>query len=91
MSGNFDYGSFGREGQDFTFFVQTRNNWSDLRKGSVQNGYLIDAGELIRIKSGEGRDTYELEDEFDRMHSLRGNTAQLLPDGCRHPRRRRVA
>ena len=30
MSGNFDYGSFGKEGQDFTFFVQTRNDWSDL-------------------------------------------------------------
>ncbi|MBW2426337.1 MAG: hypothetical protein JRG86_18975 [Deltaproteobacteria bacterium] len=84
MSGNFDYGSFGPTGQDFTFFVQTRNDWSDLRKGHVHNAYLIDHGELLRIVSGEGRYhyapddwvitalEYELEDERGRTHRFQG-------------------
>jgi len=84
MSGNFDYGSFGPGGQDFTFFVQTRNDWDDLRKGHVHNAYLIDHGELLRVVAGEGHYTYapdewyitaveyELEDERGRTHLFRG-------------------
>ena len=93
MSGNFDYGSFGPAGQDFTFFVQTRNDWADLRKGSVHNGYLIDSGELTRIKAGEGRYTYapdawlitsltyELEDEHGRTHIFEGRPKSFYPSG----------
>jgi hypothetical protein len=84
MSGNFDYGSFGPAGQDFTFFVQTRNDWDDLRNGHVHNAYLIDHGEVLRVKEGVGRYTYapddwyltairyELEDERGRMHVFEG-------------------
>jgi hypothetical protein len=84
MSGNFDWGSFGPAGQDFTFFVQTRNDWSDLRKGHVHNAYLIDHGELLRVTEGEGRYTYaeddwyltkvvyELVDERGRTHRFEG-------------------
>ncbi len=84
MSGNFDYGSFGSAGQDLTFFVQTRNDFKDLRRGVVHNGYLLDGGELLRLKAGEGRYTYEedafvitaltyeLEDERGRTHVFEG-------------------
>jgi len=94
MSGNFDYGSFGSEGQDFTFFVQTRNNWSDLRQGAVHNGYIIDGGELLRIKAGDGRYTYEedswvvtaltyeLEDEHGRMHRFEGTPRSFYGTGA---------
>ena len=93
MSGNFDYGSFGREGQDFTFFVQTRNDWADLRRGVVHNGYILDGGELLRIKAGEGRYTYEedswvvtaltyeLEDEHGRMHIFDGTPRSFYSTG----------
>ena len=84
MSGNFDFGSFGRAGQDFTFFALTRNDWSDLRRGVVHNAYIIDNGELLRVKEGEGRYTYgedawytreavyELVDERGRTHVFTG-------------------
>jgi len=93
MSGNFDWGSFGVAGQDFTFFVQTRNDWSDLRRGHVHNAYLIDAGELLRVKAGEGRYTYaaddwyitaleyELEDERGRTHLFRGTPKSFYRPG----------
>ena len=94
MSGNFDYGSFGPAGQDFTFFVQTRNNWDDLRKGHVHNAYLIDHGELLRVKAGEGHYTYapddwyltrvryEIEDERDRTHVFEGRPLSFRRAGA---------
>ncbi len=94
MSGNFDFGSFGKEGQDFTFFVQTRNDWSDLRRGIVHNGYIIDGGKLLRIKAGEGRYTYEedawvittleyeLEDERGRTHTFTGTPKSFYRPGA---------
>lgn len=93
MSGNFDWGSFGTAGQDFTFFVQTRNEWSDLRRGQVHNAYLIDGGELLRVKAGEGRYVYalddwyitsleyELEDERGRTHRFRGTPRSFYRPG----------
>lgn len=93
MSGNFDYGSFGPSGQDLTFFVQTRNEWKDLRRGVVHNGYIIDGGELLRIKAGEGRYTYEkdafvittltyeLEDEKGRTHVFEGTPKSFYNPG----------
>ncbi|MCE2392906.1 MAG: hypothetical protein J4G09_15795 [Proteobacteria bacterium] len=94
MSGNFDYGSFGEAGQDFSFFVQTRNDWDDLRRGYVHNGYILDGGELLRIKTGEGRFryaedafvilslTYELEDERGRTHVLEGTPKSFYNPGA---------
>ncbi len=92
MSGNFDYGSFGPSGQSFTFFVQTRNEWSDLRRGLVHNAYIIDHGELLGVKHGEGRYTYadnwattklvyELEDETGRTHVFTGEPISFYPGG----------
>ena len=93
MSGNFDWGSFGPAGQDLTFFVQTRNDWSDLRKGHVHNGFLIDGGELLRLKAGEGRYRYapddwyltaieyELEDERGRTHRFWGTPKSFFRPG----------
>lgn len=93
MSGNFDYGSFGTDGQDFTFFVQTRNDWSDLRRGIVHNGYILDGGDLLRLKAGEGRYTYEadawvitalqyeLEDERGRTHVFKGTPRSFYHPG----------
>ncbi len=94
MSGNFDYGSFGKAGQDFTFFVQTRNDFKDLRRGVVHNGYIIDGGDLLRIKAGEGRYTYEedafvitsltyeLEDERGRTHVIDGTPRSFFGSGA---------
>jgi hypothetical protein len=93
MSGNFDYGSFGPEGQSLTFFAQTRNEWSDLRRGIVHNAYVIDNGELLGVKSGEGRYTYapnfattaieyELEDEKGRTHVFSGEPVSFYPSGA---------
>jgi hypothetical protein len=94
MSGNFDYGSFGTAGQDFTFFVQTRNDWEDLRRGTVHNGYILDGGDLLRIKAGEGRYTYEedsflvtslvyeLEDERGRTHVFEGTPRSFYGTGA---------
>jgi len=93
MSGNFDYGSFGAGGQDFTFFVQTRNDWGDLRRGHVHNGYLLDGGELLRVRAGEGHFTYapdgwyltaaryELEDERGRHHVFEGEPQSYYRPG----------
>jgi hypothetical protein len=93
MSGNFDFGSFGDKGQDFTFFVQTNNDWSDLRKGHVHNGYIIDNGELLGLKEGEGRYTYgtdgwymreltyELVDERGRTHVIHGTPKTYYAPG----------
>ena len=76
---------FGDRGQEFTFFVQTNNDWADLRKGHVHNGYIIDNGELMRLRSGTGRYTYgedewymrevvyELVDERGRNHVITGS------------------
>ena len=93
MSGNFDFGNFGPAGQDFTFFVQTRNHWSDLRIGHVHNGYIIDNGELLRLREGQGRyvygDTwytrslvYELVDERDRTHVIQGTPKTFYQSGA---------
>ncbi|MBJ20944.1 MAG: hypothetical protein GY910_03405 [bacterium] len=94
MSGNFDYGSFGPAGQDFTFFVQTRNDWNDLRTGHVHNAYLIDHGEVLRVKEGIGRYTYapddwyltavryELEDERGRSHVFEGQPKSFRRAGA---------
>ena len=94
MSGNFDYGSFGPAGQDFTFFVQTRNDWDDLRRGHVHNAYLIDHGELLRVKAGEGHYTYapddwylthvryEIEDERGRSHVFEGRPLSFRRAGA---------
>lgn len=94
MSGNFDYGSFGNAGQDLTFFVQTRNDWKDLRRGTVHNGYILDGGDLLRIKAGEGRYTYEeeawvitaltyeLEDERGRTHVFEGSPRSFYNSGA---------
>jgi hypothetical protein len=92
MSGNFDYGSFGPSGQSLTFFVQTRNEWSDLRRGRVHNAYIIDHGQLLGVKHGEGRYTYapnwstthleyELEDERGRTHLFKGEPVSFYPGG----------
>lgn len=93
MSGNFDFGCFGKAGQDFTFFVQTRNDWADLRKGHVHNAYLIDGSELLRVKTGVARFQYaphdwiissieyELEDERGRTHLFRGTPKSFYRPG----------
>jgi hypothetical protein len=90
MSGNFDSGHFG---EDFTFFVQTRNPWENLERGIVHNGYILDHGELLRLKHGEGRYTYEdngwattyleyeLEDEKGRTHLFKGEPVSLYRNG----------
>jgi hypothetical protein len=81
ISSNFDYGSFGNE---FSFFVQTRNQWDCIERGVITNGYVLDNGTVLRIKHGEGRYSfapngwvttgveYELEDERGRTHIFRG-------------------
>lgn len=92
MSGNFDFGNFGKAGQDFTFFCLTRNDWSNLAVGRVHNGYIIDNGELLRLKEGEGRyvygDTwytkelrYELVDERGRTHLFEGKPVSYHEPG----------
>ncbi len=52
---NFDYGSFGPAGQDFTFFVLTSNPWDAPANGEVHSGYILDHGRLLRLASGRGR------------------------------------
>lgn len=80
VSANFDYGSFG---EDFSFFVQTRNEWDSIDRGIVHNGYILDHGDVLRLKHGEGRYVYdeqwvtthleyELEDERGRSHRFVG-------------------
>lgn len=93
MCGNFDWGSFGVVGQDFTFLVQTRNEWSDLRRGRVHNAFLLEGGELLRVKAGVGRYRYapddwlitsleyELEDERGRTHRFTGTPHSFYRPG----------
>lgn len=80
VSSNFDYGAFG---EDYAFFAVTTNQWDNIRKGVVHNGYIIDNGEVLRVKTGEGRYTYdenwatthieyEMEDERGRTHLFIG-------------------
>lgn len=80
VSSNFDYGAFGN---DYTFFVVTTNQWESITRGVVHNGYIIDHGDALRIKVGEGRYVYdrhwattyleyELEDERGRTHLFKG-------------------
>lgn len=80
VSSNFDYGAFGDE---YAFFVITSNQWHDATRGVVVNGYLIDHGETLRLRQGEGHYDYdeqwtirhlkyELEDERGRLHSFVG-------------------
>jgi hypothetical protein len=94
MSGNFDYGSFGRQGQDLSFLIQTRNLWEDLRRGQVHNAFILDHGELLRVKAGEGRFTYaedawaitaltyEIEDERGRTHIFHGKPLSYYDPGA---------
>ncbi|MEA2467912.1 MAG: hypothetical protein QOJ57_2038 [Thermoleophilaceae bacterium] len=75
--GYFDEGYFG---EDLCFHVQTHNEQPD--RASVTNGYIIDHGELLSLKAGEGRYVmdgwltkrleYELEDERGRTHRFVG-------------------
>lgn len=87
---NFDSGHFGN---DFSFLVQTNNDWTDLRRGVVQSGYLLDHGRLKRLKAGEGRYeffdnswtissiVYDLEDEDGRQHQLIGEPCSFYQLG----------
>jgi hypothetical protein len=80
LATNFDVGHFGK---DFTFFVQTFNERENPSIGIVTNGYILDHGEISRIKAGQGRYTldtrwvttaleYELEDIRGRTYTFRG-------------------
>jgi hypothetical protein len=87
--GYFDEGYFGKEGQDLTFHVQTKNDRPDV--GTVTNGYIIDHGELLGLKAGEARYEmdgwhtkkleYELEDTRGRTHRFVGTptAATIFP------------
>jgi hypothetical protein len=84
--GYFDEGYFG---DDLAFHVQTRN--TELTSAPVTNGYLLDHGEVVLLKRGEGRYeldgwytrrlVYELEDERGRTHVFTGEptAAFVLP------------
>jgi hypothetical protein len=87
VSANFDYGAFH---DDFTFFVQTTNDWESVNRGAVDHGYITDGDEVLRLKGGEGRYTYnehwatvhleyDLEDEKGRTHRFIGE-----PKGFHH-------
>ena len=81
--GNFDDGHFGR---DFHFLVQTRND--SLERGEVTHGYLLDRGEVLRLKRGEGRYeldghrtvalVYEVEDERGCEHRFAGEPLAIV-------------
>ena len=49
MSGNLDYSSFGAAGHDFSFFVQTRNDWDDLRAKLADLGQELPPVEDDRV------------------------------------------
>jgi len=76
--GYFDEGYFGNG--ELCFHVQTKTDEFD--RGDVTNGYILDHGELLAIKAGEGRYVmegwwtkrleYELEDERGRTHLFVG-------------------
>lgn len=84
--GYFDEGYFDDE---LAFHVQTRN--TELASAPVTNGYLLDHGEVVLLKAGEGRYeldgwytkrlVYELEDERGRTHVFTGEpkAAFVLP------------
>ena len=75
--GYFDEGYFS---EDHFFHVQTFNEREDV--GEVTNGYIMDRGDLLTIKSGVGRYVmdgwrtmkleYELEDERGKTHRFSG-------------------
>jgi hypothetical protein len=80
VSANFDYGAFG---EDLVFHVQTTAEWDHMERSVVDHGYIIDRGETLRLKHGEGRYVfddrwttvgleYELEDERGRTHLFVG-------------------
>lgn len=80
VSSNFDYGAFGN---DYVFFAVTTNEWDDITRGVVHNGYIIDNGSVHRIRRGTGRFSfdrtwsirtlsYELEDEHGVTHHFHG-------------------
>jgi hypothetical protein len=81
--GYFDEGFWG---EDFAFHVQTRN--TELESAPVSNGYVLDHGELVRLKAGVGRYemdgwftrrlVYELEDERGRTHVITGEPTATL-------------
>jgi hypothetical protein len=78
---NFDEGHFG---ENLSFSVVSVSEWDHLSSGVVTNGYILDHGELLRLKAGTGhylfsdngwvitRLRYELEDERGRTHVFRG-------------------
>ena len=75
--GYFDEGFWG---EDFAFHVQTKN--TRLESAPVTNGYVLDHGEPIALKAGEGRYemdgwftqklVYELEDVNGRTYLIHG-------------------
>lgn len=86
--GNYDEGYFGQDGTDLAFHVMTLN--PQPNKPEIINGFLIDHGEMTRIKGGEGRQhfegwvpkgvEYDIEDERGKTYRLRAehqNTARL--------------
>lgn len=81
--GYFDEGYFG---EDFAFHVQTKNVEAGI--AAVTNGYVLEHGEVIGIKSGEGRYStdgwvtnrleYELEDRRGRTYRLVGKPTAIF-------------
>jgi hypothetical protein len=89
VSSNFDFGAFG---EDYAFFAVTTNYWDSITKGVVHNGYIIDHGEVLRLKQGEARFVYddywttthleyELEDERGRTHLFIGTPKSFYHSG----------
>ena len=89
VAANFDYGAFG---EDFVFFVQTTSSWDTPSEAVVDHGYIIDNGELLRLKHGEGRFEfnrawtttridYELEDEKGRTFLFLGEPRSYYNHG----------
>lgn len=84
--GYFDEGYWG---EDLAFHVQTRN--TELESAPVTNGYILDHGEVIPLKAGEGRYevdgwftkrlVYDLEDERGRSYRFEGEATSrfVLP------------
>jgi hypothetical protein len=81
--GYFDEGHFGEE---LTFHVQTQN--FELDHAKVTNGYILDHGEVLRLKAGEGRFeidewrtkrlVYDLEDERGKSYRFTGEPTGSL-------------
>ena len=95
--GYFDEGYFGKG--ELCFHVQTKTD--EFERGDVTNGYILDHGELLAIKAGEGRYVmegwwtkrleYELEDERGRTHLFVGEptASTYLPDVAQPVQQRR--